>query len=429
MNVPPVTPQLNALRWQLLLSSLAVLGLTLGSFVVIVYQVVAYNLSQKLNQELATLADAAAHSLPEILQQHSVSQTSTPRSLDNDGDLDIPWQDLRQNQQSIEWFDASGQRLGTAGKAELEIASLPHPQTLEQSDKRLLTIPVYAPSTSSKQLQGYVRVSSSTAAVHEELERLRTGLGLGSLGVLTFCGLGSWWLMRQSIRPIERSFQQLQQFTADASHELRNPLTGIKTSIAVLQSHPERIHPADVGKIAAIASAADQMTQLVEDLLLLARTDRQAAVRIVFPLDELLEELVEDWSMQAEIRQISLKADLSSQAMVRGDSAQLKRLFANLLENALKYTLNQGTVTVESLTEDDWVIVRVKDSGIGIAPDQLPHVFDRFWRADESRTQPGGTGLGLAIAQNIVQAHHGTITVTSQLNAGSCFQVRLPRMR
>lgn len=430
MPSSPVSPQLNVLRWRLLLSSLAVLGLTLTSFAIVVYQVVAYSLSQKLNQELTNLADAAAHSLPSILQQHAVAR-AIPRSLDNDGDLDIPWQDLRQDQQSIEWFDARRQRLGTAGQAELAIELPPRPQTLEFADRRVLTIPVYQESAHPEILQGYIRVSTSTAAMNEELNRLRTGLGAGSFAVLILCGLGSWWLMRQSVQPIERSFRQLQQFTADASHELRNPLTGIKTSVAVLQSHPERIHPADVGKIAAIASAADHMTQLVEDLLLLARTeDRPTALtQIAFPIDELLEELVDDWQPLAEAQQIGLKADLAAQATVRGNAAQLKRLFVNLLENAVKYTPAHGAITLQSRTTEDWVIVRIQDTGIGIAPDQLPHIFDRFWRADASRSRPGGTGLGLAIVQNIVQWHHGLITVTSQLNTGSCFQVKLPRMR
>lgn len=247
----------------------------------------------------------------------------------------------------------------------------------------------------------------------------------GSLALL-LAGVGSWWLMRQSLQPIQQSFQQLQQFTADASHELRHPLTGIKASVEVMQSHPERIHPADLSKLAAIAGAANDMTALVEDLLLLARSeDSLAAAPTAIPLDELLEDLAELFLPQAVAKQLQFKHQLTS-AWVKADPAQIKRLFTNLLANALAYTAS-GSITLSSTLEDDWIIVRVTDTGIGIAPDDLPHIFDRFWRADQARCRrAGGTGLGLAIAQTIVQSHRGKILVSSQLGGGSQFQVELP---
>lgn len=237
--------------------------------------------------------------------------------------------------------------------------------------------------------------------------------------------------MRQSLQPIEQSMQQLKQFTADASHELRNPLAGIKTSVAVMQSHPERIHPADVKKLAAIASATDEMTELVADLLLLARTEgnpiKTSAADLVIPIDELLEDLVDAFALQAAAQQIEIKVALSSRAYVQDQAGQIKRLFSNLIANALQYNTNGSLITVGSRLEDDWVIVWVEDIGIGIAPDHLPHVFDRFWRADQARSRrQGGIGLGLAIAQTIVQSHRGKITVSSQLGVGSRFQVELP---
>lgn len=243
--------------------------------------------------------------------------------------------------------------------------------------------------------------------------------------------IGSGRLTRQALRPIEQSFQQLKQFTADASHELRNPLAGIKTSVDVMQSHPERVHPADVNKLAAIASATDQMTQLVDDLLLLARHDgnlttlaNQAAD---IPLDDLLEDLVDSFVPQADAKAIALQFSLQSCSIIRGDATQLRRLFSNLLSNAVQYTPSQGKITVKSRSEGGWAVVDVSDAGMGIAPEHIPHVFDRFWRADPARSQrEGGTGLGLAIAQSIAHAHHGQISVQSQLGNGSTFCVRLP---
>jgi signal transduction histidine kinase len=254
---------------------------------------------------------------------------------------------------------------------------------------------------------------------------------LGSVFALSITAIGGLWLTQQSLKPIEQSFQQLKQFTADASHELRSPLTAIKTSVEVMRSHPERIHPADVKKLGAIASATNQMTHLVEDLLLLARTDAASAAPAqdwrAIPLDEVLEDLVELLEPKAVAKAIELQSNLQPNVSVMGDAAQLSRLFSNLLENAIAYTPARGTIALSMHRSDRFVIVSVEDTGIGIAPEQLPLIFHRFWRADKARVQrEGGLGLGLAIAQAIAQRHRGEITVTSQFGVGSCFKVRLP---
>ncbi|GAB4436990.1 MAG: hypothetical protein OHK0035_24690 [Cyanobacteria bacterium J069] len=442
MNRRNTSPAFRALRWQLLLSSLAVLGLSLAATEAAVYQFVSHNLKQERDRQLIALADAAAHALPDLLKNPAATQTQPSRILDNDGDLDLPWQDLQEQSQGIEWFNAKGDRLGQAGQV---LATAPldvEAGRQREDDVWALTVPVYdkPPSPSSlgenqdaagKTLQGYVRVSESTEEIAEELSRLRAGLVLGGVVALVGGGLGSGWLTRQALRPIEQSFQQLKQFTADASHELRNPLAGIKTSVDVLQSHPERVHPADVQKLAAIASATNQMSQLVDDLLLLARHDGNlSALSSSFtpiPLDELLEELMDSYEPQAMAKAIALKAHLNAHSLVKGEAGQLRRLFSNLLSNAIQYTPAGGQITLTTRADDGWAWVDVRDTGMGIAPEQIPHVFDRFWRADPARSQrEGGTGLGLAIAQSIAHDHHGQITVRSQLGAGSTFQVKLP---
>lgn len=265
----------------------------------------------------------------------------------------------------------------------------------------------------------------------EELDRLIWGLGCGGLVAVILSGVGGWWLTRQSLKPIEQSFQQLKQFTADASHELRSPLTAVKTSIEVMMNHPERIHPADVKKLKAIAQASNQMTRLVEDLLLLARIDTTSKTPVVesisIPLDELLEDLVDLLQPQAEAKEITLKLDSSNEVFVKGNANQLKRLFANLLENALQYTLGGGSVKVVIISLERFVVINIEDSGVGIESEHIPLVFHRFWRADKARNRrEGGMGLGLAIAQAIAQQHKGEITLSSQVGVGSCFQVRLP---
>ena len=466
-----ISPQFKALRWRLLLSSLGVIGFTLATFGLVIYQVVARSLEQKSNRQLEILADAAAHSLSEIIATPELIGDRTPRTLDDDGDLDLPWQDLQQAQQSVEWFDAKGQLVGRTGRyfpatpllveaepsqdavyQEIYLSSLTeeHEEHEDENDEseeaheresdheieiHVLTLPVYSsqPDSSTAQLQGYVRVSESDEAVEEELERLRLGLQWGSVLALIFSGVGGWWLTRQSLQPIDRSIRQLKQFTADASHELRNPLTAIKASVDVMQSHEERWEVSDRAKLAAIASATNLMSQLVDDLLWLARSDRisfpdrKTSNHLVIPIIDLLEEVLDQYLSQAEQKQITFKITDLVNVSVWGDPSQLRRLLGNLVSNALHYTPSGGTVTLSAFTQDDEVSIQVTDNGIGIAAEHLPFVFDRFWRADQARTRrEGGSGLGLAIAQAIAHQHKGHITVTSQLNKGSCFQVTLP---
>ncbi len=419
----------QALRRRLLFSYLSVI---LGIFSIstfAVYRFIAYNLYYQLDQQMLNLADAAAHSLEQIKTNNKLINSKTPRILDNDGDLDIPWQDLRENRQGVEWFDTKGLLLGQAG-SHVPITPLRLDYHTQQYGKlRSITVTIYA-DQSKKKVQGYIRVSKSIQDLEAELNRLLWGLSCGGIIALILGGIGSWYLTKQSLKPVEQSFEKLKQFTADASHELRSPLTAIKTSVDVMMSHPERIHPADVKKLHSIASGTNQMTRLVEDLLLLARTDRLPTNTdewVLIPLDELLEDLVELLRSQAEIKGINLKAEINSEVFVKGDVAGLKRLFSNLLENALQYTSAGGSVIVSLLNYENFVVVDIQDTGIGITPEDIPLIFNRFWRADKARNRrSGGLGLGLAIAQTIASNHGREITVSSQLGIGSSFQVTLP---
>ncbi|ARV59958.1 two-component sensor histidine kinase [Nostocales cyanobacterium HT-58-2] len=419
------------LRWRLLISYLSVIVAILGISIITVYEFFAYRLYQKLDNQMITLADAAAHSLLIIKDDPKAVGRRIPRNLDYDEDLDIPWQDLQKNHQAVEWFDANGQLLGNAGRYIPQLPFDANVKTSQNKNIRSVIIPVYSASfiPERKRLQGYVRVSESTENLQEELDTLMWGFSGGGLIAVILSGIGSWWLTKQSLKPIEQSFQQLKQFTADASHELRSPLTVVKTSVQVMSNHSERFHPKDQKKLKAIACATDQMTRLVEDLLLLARTNATVTPTfewISIPLDELLEDVVDLLQLQAEVKGIVLKLEISEQVYVKGNPIQIKRLFSNLVENALQYTSIGGTVTVSVLRRERFVFVSVNDTGIGIAPEHISLVFNRFWRADKARScREGGSGLGLAIAQAIAQTHKGEITVKSQVGVGSCFQVRL----
>ncbi|MEO1296338.1 MAG: HAMP domain-containing sensor histidine kinase, partial [Cyanobacteria bacterium J06636_16] len=240
-------------------------------------------------------------------------------------------------------------------------------------------------------------------------------------------------------QPIEQSFQKLQQFTSDAAHELRSPLMAIKTNAAVALKYPEGIRVSDANKFQAIQSASTQLTELTENLLFLARSDRAnrpqsknasstSNANIPVNVTEILHDLLQLYTPQAEAKSLRLTSTVASNLYTQGDKVQLSRLFRNLIDNAIRYTPAGGTITVLGAAERAHIQVTVKDTGIGIVPENLDRIFERFWQAEQSRTyQNPGFGLGLAIAHNIVQTHGGQITVASQLNQGSCFAVHLVR--
>lgn len=425
---------------------LSYLGVTIAIFatsLLVAYQFIRYNFYGKLDRQLITLADAAAHSLPIIKSNPQKVNNPQERVIDDDGDLDIPWQDLMENRQGIEWFDPDGKLLGKAGKYFTDIPFTPHFKVKQTPGIRSLIIPVYEKINATiitelvpleeNLLIGYIRVSESTNQIEEELDRIIISLGGGGLIAIILSSVAAWWLTNQSLEPIKQSFAQLKQFTADASHELRSPLTVIKTSVEVMQSHPERIHPNNVKKLASIVSATNQITHLVEDLLTLARIESRPIELShqlpSLPLEEILEDLVDLYTDMALEKQINLSLITNGSPWIKGDVNQLQRIFTNLIENALQYTPNHGKISIQLTSLEKSVIITIQDTGIGIAPAHLPHIFQRFWRADEARNRrEGGTGLGLAIVEGLIQTHGGEITVKSQLGIGTTFSIRFPRV-
>ena len=431
----------QALRWRLLLSYMTVMMTILGISALAIYQYTRHNLYEQMDRRLEVLAQAASHNLSPIKanynerQQLGLAGNPPParirRYLDYDGDLDIPWENLRQPDQGVEWFDAQKRLVGNAGTLLNDLPPQPGWQFGRQKKIRTVTLPAYSGSDGQKQLEGYIRANQVTDEIEVILTRLRWGLGIGGIGVIGLTGLGGIWLTKQSLKPIEQSFEQLKQFTADAAHELRSPLAAIKTSVQVMEYYPERLHPQDLKKIGAIASTTDHTIRLVEDLLLLARIDSVDVIEkrtwVELSLTEILEDLLELFQSSAQEKKIALEANLLTEVTVKGDGAELSRLFRNLIENALQYTPSEGKVTVTTTQEQQNILVEIKDTGVGIAPEHLSSVFNRFWRADQARTRrAGGMGMGLAIARAIAERHHGKISVTSQPGIGSCFRVKLP---
>jgi heavy metal sensor kinase len=224
---------------------------------------------------------------------------------------------------------------------------------------------------------------------------------------------------------IEASVRSVSRFTADAAHELRTPVTVIRTS-AELALRQRRSPDKYEQTLISIQSETEQITELLERLLLLARGDAgqwHFDQEMVFA-DDVLRRLRGVIFSLAECKGIDLDFLIPEQsAPIWGDESAIRRLVMILADNAIKYTPIGGRVSVALRDQGSCCVIEVADSGCGIAAEQLPYVFDRFYRADPARTAGMGVGLGLAIARTIVEAHHGRIEVTSTSGKGSTFRV------
>lgn len=422
----------QGLRSRLLLYYLIVMAAILSIFGTGVYVVFRRNLYQQLDKKLLTLAQSATPSFTAVRDRGNKYLNQVE---------EVPWRDIfNRDRQSLEWFDQNGELLGRKGSIQINAPPKVGPKIIIQPETgevlRTHTLSVFLRNNGQAgppSLVGFIRATQSSREIEAAEEKLFTILIVGEMFTLVLIGLGGFWLTQKAIEPIEASFLQLKQFTADASHELRSPLTAIKASVDIMRTHPERVHPKDVKKLEAISGATMQMSQTLEDLLFLARADADSDLPVkarklapVF-LNQILQNCFVLLEPLANEKKIVFQSKFRDKVNILGDMAQLSRLFSNLLENALQYTPDEGRVSLDLYRQNRFAVVSVRDTGIGIAPDQISKVFDRFWRANKARSRrEGGTGLGLAISQAIVKRHGGKISVTSELNIGTCFLVRIP---
>jgi signal transduction histidine kinase len=337
----------------------------------------------------------------------------------------------------------------------------------------------------SGKVVGILQVGQSLADMNSTLVRVRTFLTVGSILAIVVAAAGGAFVARTTLRPIDeitgtarrigrtqhlaeriaiedrgdevsrladtfnemlarldRLFETQQRLIADVSHELRTPLTTIRGNLDLLKrgaiDDPELRSEA----LHEIESEVDRMSRMVGDLLLLAQADAGLNLqRVPVELDTLLLEVFRQGQIIAQ-GHVELRLGHEDQVLVMGDADRLRQLLLNLVDNAIKYTPAGGRVTISLFCNEDtppltahdthaastrWVRIDVSDTGIGIAPADLPYVFDRFFRTDRARTRKvGGSGLGLSIARWIAEAHDGLITVVSEPGHGSTFTLWLP---
>jgi heavy metal sensor kinase len=236
--------------------------------------------------------------------------------------------------------------------------------------------------------------------------------------------------INQMLERIERSVQQIQQFTADASHELRAPLTLMRTA-AEFSLRRERTREELADALSKILRESERMSRLVNSLLLLARTDAGVNEVQLQPLNLAgpVQEAAEQGRVLAQAREIDYEIRMPAEPVpVSGDPDALRRVVFILIDNAIKYTPSGGAVSIKLSQQNGLAAVAVEDTGIGLAEADVTRVFDRFWRADKVRSRSeGGVGLGLSIAETIMRLHRGMIELSSKPGRGSVFTVILPR--
>jgi signal transduction histidine kinase len=461
-----------SIRLRLTLWYAAVLAVTLVGGSVVLYLVFSLNLlRQAQDQLLASKGNGLAGSL--ALRANQVSPGSQTRR----GILPRYLNTLAEGDISIVVRDSNGtiiERSSNLGEVELPLSpavldaatrgeSSFEDVTLEDTDLRLYSTSAVA----NGQTVSIIQVARPTHQLEETLASLRAVLLVGDSALILFGALAGWFLAGRTLKPIRRitstarsiqssgeldrrvfyhgprdelgelaraindmllrlesAFNSQRRFVADASHELRTPLTTLRVNVELLRKQRDAAPP-DWGEVLDdLANEVERMGRLVEGLLDLARADAgQHLERAPLALDPLLERVERQTAQLREGVSVSLEGPPVGQVV--GNADGLTQLLLILLDNAVKYTPPGGAVRLERTRENGYVELRVHDTGAGIAPADLPRVFDRFYRAPAARGRTG-TGLGLPIARWIAEEHQGRLTVETTWGRGTTFIVRLP---
>lgn len=268
-------------------------------------------------------------------------------------------------------------------------------------------------------------VDSEVALLSNLLVIIVSGLIIGMLSII----LAGYYLARRAMVPIQSSWEKQQEFVADASHELRNPLAVIKSNAELVLRHPGHTIEEESIRVTNIVRESRRMTKLISHLLTLARSDaNQSELQLaVVSVNELIDTIAEQFGPLAELEGLTLSAQIDEPLELVADRERLFQLLVILLDNAIKYTTAPGQISITGCKQGSNVLIVIEDSGQGIPPEDLTRVFDRFYRGDKARSrEKGGTGLGLAIAKWIVEKHGGKVAVESTVGVGTKFSLLLP---
>jgi signal transduction histidine kinase len=398
------------------------LVLILGCFDLIVYVTVSQALQAKADKDLQTAVAQAMGSVTVTGDTVTAQALLTPSvTAVFVRVLDVKGQEMSQPRPELKKL-FNNPSLSTIGAANAGQYS----ETQVSSGTELYMVDTRPIVSKSHKVIGVLEVAQPVTWVGDALSRLVRQLVLASAIGIVLGALASLLMASRSLRPIGRAFQRQREFVADASHELRTPLTLIRTNV---EAWLRRSNGTTRVYAKSIVEEVEQLNRIVGDLTTLALADARQLRLDPRPmeLNEVVRALIVQATPLAEERGVQLRPDLNGGVRVDADLVRVRQLLLILIDNALTHTPSGGEVSVGVIRQNGRAHVTVTDTGEGIPTGDLPHIFERFYRADKARTrESGGTGLGLAIAKWIVDAHKGEIGVKSAEGKGTEVDVSLP---
>ncbi len=464
----------KSIRARLTLWYMIILGCTLILFSTLVYYQMSRSLYKSVDRKILTISEVVASSLaPHARSVFSNIEKTLAKEvgrqpaakfiqlLDRSGKIGSKSLNLKNKRLPVSFEALKNAAQGIITYETKEVFGEP---------LRIITYPVRQKGTG---IRSIVQVASSLAEVRDTLRRLIFILASIVPLALIIASIGGIFLANKALKPVneinritkeitsknlglrvptpathdelgqlvetingmidrlEKSFKQVQQFTADASHELKTPLTILKGE-AELALRKEREPEEYRQYLKSSLEEVDRLSRLVQDLLVLSKADMGRLTLQKEPLNlvRIADACCEQCRFLGEEKRIRIVFNYPKDAeiWILGDAYRLKQMFYNLIENAIKYSNEGGTVEISMNTNGKFAGVSIRDEGVGIAQEDIPYIFDRFYRVDKSRSrEAGGTGLGLSICKWIAEAHQGKITVESTLGVGTRFTVWIPK--
>ncbi|MDP9474461.1 MAG: HAMP domain-containing histidine kinase [Actinomycetota bacterium] len=413
---------LERMRWRLTLGYAGIFALIL----LLLSMAAVVGFSQELtNQQDTLLTQEAKDQARNLLDGEN-------REVLAEGSAEYSWVALDPDGRVTD-RDPTAATLGTLGLPRQELAARALAErgavaaTIQgpQGRARVVSLPM---REESGEVVGVIQYARSLKGVQQTITRLvfvLLPLALGGLGAAL---LGGLFMAGRAMRPARESFERQRAFVADASHELKTPLTLIRADAEVVL-YRGNLNEDDRKLIEHTLKESDRMSSILSDLLLVARLDagKLEISEKPFDLVTVLTEEAERFGARAAGEGVRLDVHTPEELPVRADPKRTGQILAVLLDNAVRYTPPGGHIAVGGRAQDGWVEASVTDTGPGIAPEQLPRVFDRFYKAEAARTRSGGTGLGLAIARDLARAQGGELVAQNAKTGGATFRLSLPR--
>lgn len=446
LSQEPGAALFRGLRGRLTLWYCAVLGVALILFGVTLYLSVQYFLLNPIETAASTSADHHANGWFGDLIDHGCNPSDSGNQSDQPGfpfpNQGQPVPNQGQPAEIIACFDQNGSLLVQDGYT----TSLPSDfldndlakEALQSSSGQASDVvngQIYRDAqvvSSPAGIVGVVMVGENVQAQENEISLLlNLLLGVGAIALLA-AGVGGLFLSNRALAPARLSWSNQQRFIADAAHELRTPLTLLRADAEVLLRGRKRLDEEDAALLEDIVAEAQHMSNLANNLLTLARLDSGTIHREheVVNLAALAQEGARRAQALAEQRGVTVQVESSGDTYVIGDPVLLEQAMLALLDNAIKYNRPGGRVIARTGERDGKAYLEVSDTGIGIPPEHLPHLGERFYRVDKARSrEAGGTGLGLSIAQRIARTHDGQLTLSSVPEQGTTVTIMLPVVR